>query len=105
MRGVIKKKLADKLTIITNIQGVSLSKSELSILAEIVYYSNNGSVTLDMTLTKQIRDKLNISPSLFSTAIHRLMEKKVIRKAGKTIVISPVYTSLESITELLIKFE
>jgi len=105
MRGVIKKKISEKLSILVLMQGIKLSKNELSIFSEVVYYSANGSLAMDVQLAREIRAKLNISASLFDTAIHRLSEKKVIRKNGKSIIISPIYSKAESITELLIKFE
>lgn len=104
MRGVIKKKLSERLMVFNQLQGISLSDTETLILSRIIYYSSNGSLVMDGQLIKDIRAKENIKESAFNTAINRLEKKRCFNKGGKTITLSPLYVKLEQFNEILIKF-
>ncbi len=97
--------LTDRIHIISALRKMNLSTTEASVLAQIITYSSNGSTILDVGLTKDIRTELNITSSLFNTAIHRLVEKRTITKQGKVVTLHPLYNKIDQITELLIKFQ
>jgi DNA-binding MarR family transcriptional regulator len=106
MRKVIKypKELstADKVNILSSLQKIGLSDTESAVLAEIIEHSQNNNITLSVSITKQIRDTLNISATSFNTSLHRLEQKGTIKKEGRTIILNPLYNKLQEITELLI---
>lgn len=81
-----------------------LSDTEINVLSELVEMSQGNSITLNVQITKQIRETLNISESSLNTSIHRLEQKKVINKEGKTIVLSPIFNDLLSLEGLVIEF-
>lgn len=94
----------EKVKILCAMTNKSLSENELYILSELIEMSQGNNITLSVQITKQIRDELNISSSLFNTGIHRLEQKKVLNKSGKTIMLSPMFNNLSELEGLLIEF-
>ncbi len=80
-----------------------LPNSELNLLLELLYLSVNNQLVLDIKTSRSIRNKLNMSPSLFSTNSYRLEQKGIINKNGKTITILPLFAGLND-EPILIKF-
>ncbi len=107
MRKIIKYPaelaLSDKVNILSSLQKISLSDNESAVLAEIIELSSGNIVALSVHITKQIRNKLSISASLFNTSLHRLEQKGTMKKEGKTIILNPLYNQLTVVTEILIK--
>ena len=105
MRQVIKKNfsLIEIIGIISALKKIQLSDSESAMLSKLIKFSNNNSVTLDVNLSRQIRDELKMTQSSFNTAIHRLELKKCITKEGKGIVLNPVYNRISEWIEIVIK--
>ena len=93
-----------KVFIICSLFDKQLSNNEINILSELVEMSQGNSITLNVQITKQIRETLDISESSLNTSIHRLEQKKVITKSGKTIVLSPIFNDLLSLEGLVIEF-
>lgn len=93
-----------KVFVICNLFDKQLSDNEINILSELIEMSQGNSITLNVQITKQIRETLTISESSLNTSIHRLEQKKVITKSGKTIVLSPIFNDLLSLEGLVIEF-
>lgn len=88
---------------ICTIRGQELSDSELSVLLSLIKYNNNNSLTLDVHLSRQIREELGIGQSLFGTSVSRLESKKCIRKEGKVIMLDPAFNRISEWKELVIR--
>ena len=82
----------------------NLSDNEINILSELIEMNQGNSITLQVGITKQIRDELKISASSFNTSIHRLELKKVITKSGKVIMLLPIFNNLSDLDGLVIEF-
>lgn len=95
----------DKIKVLCSLMSKHLSDTELSILSELIDMSQNNNITLTVSLTKQIRDELKITTSSFNTSLHRLEQKKVLNKTGKTIMLSPVFNNLSELDGLIIEFK
>ena len=93
---------AGKVGIISALQQINLSDNESAVMAQLIEYSNNNSITLSVYLSKEIRDKLSITATSFNTSIHRLEQKGTIKKEGRTIILNPLYNRLIDVTEILI---
>ena len=94
----------DKVQVLCSLLNKNLSDNEINILSELIEMSQGNNITLQVGITKQIRDELKISASSFNTGIHRLEQKKVITKTGKTIIINPVFNNITDLTGLVIEF-
>lgn len=103
MRKVIQLKRERLTYVLAHILGKQLSDTESLVLEKIIKYSPSSSFNLDVHLSKQIREELNITQSSFNTSISRLQEKNCIKKEGRTITLHPLFNNLSETKEILIK--
>lgn len=110
MRKVIK--YSDKqeyirscITTLCALRDINLSDSESAMMGKLISYSENNGLTLDVNLSRQMRDELKMSQSSFNTAIHRLEQKKCLTKESKGIILNPVFNRITEWKELVIRFE
>lgn len=94
----------EKVNVLCLLTNKQLSDTETNILSELIEMSQGNNITLSVQITKQIRDELNISSSLFNTGIHRLEQKKVLNKSGKTIMLSPMFNNISELSEFIVGF-
>lgn len=96
--------LKQKARIVSAVNNISLSDTELSVLTLLIEFSGNGTITLTGEISKQIRAITNVKEGAYNTAILRLGEKKAITKKGRDIILHPHFKDLEGITEVLVRF-
>lgn len=80
------------------------SDSELEILALLIQYSTNNSITLTVDLARQIRQSAGVGESSFSTHLFRLDKKGIMVRQGKTITFHPIFNKIQETEKLLITF-
>lgn len=83
----------------------SLSETELDVLAVILDYSSNNSVTLSLDVSKQVKQQAGVSDSSFSTSLYRLEQKGIIIRQGKTIQFHPAFSNIHSVDSFIISFQ
>ena len=108
MRKVIKYSDKDQfikscIKTICTLRNSELSESESAVVSSLIKYSTNNSLTLDVHLSRQIREELKMGQSLFGTCINRIEKKKCIRKEGKVIILDPVFNSISDWKDLVIR--
>lgn len=96
---------AKKIEILTYIAFGYVSDTELNVLRLIIAYSTHNSMSVDINISSTISSSLKITNSAFNTTLFRLNKRGVIRKQGKLITLSPVYSKIEDMDKLLISFE
>jgi len=94
----------EKVKIFCAMLNKNLSDNEINILSELIEMSQGNNITLQVGITKQIRETLSITASSFNTGISRLQEKKVITKSGKVIMLSPIFNNLSDLDGLVVEF-
>jgi len=96
--------VSTKIKTICAIKGIHLSETEIVALESLILFSDNGSLGITPLISKQIRCEMGITSSALNTAIFRLTEKGAINKQGRTVIISPVFNNIDSLTGVLINF-
>jgi len=96
--------LSKKIEVVSKLIYGDLPPNELNTLAAIITYQSNNSLFITPIISEQIRIKFGISKTGLSTSLHRLCEKKLIRKDGKTITLNPAFSGLNDMDKLLISF-
>jgi hypothetical protein len=94
-----------RIKILTKVFFGDIPEGEMKCLEILIKYSNNNSISLSGDIGKHIRSESGITESLFSTALHRLEKRLIIRRAGKTIFLNPVYNEITELGRLIIVFE
>lgn len=97
--------LEKRIKILTKVFFGEIPEGEMMCLEILIKYSNNNTLSLSGEVGKHIRTESGISESLFSTALHRLEKRLIIRRAGKTIFLNPVYNEITELGRLIIVFE
>lgn len=83
----------------------SLSDTELKVLAVILDYSTNNSITLTPDIGRQIKNEAAISETSFSTSLFRLEKKGAFTKQSRTITFHPVFSNIHTTEKVIITFE
>lgn len=83
----------------------SLSDTELKVLAVILDYSTNNSITLTPDIGRQIKNEAAISETSFSTSLFRLEKKGIFSKVSRTITFHPVFSNIHTTERIVINFE
>lgn len=81
-----------------------LSETELDVLAAVILYSTNNSITITSDIGKQIKSEINITDTNFSTSLFRLEKKGVFSKDSKTITLHPAFTGMHDCDKIYISF-
>lgn len=81
-----------------------LSDTELLVLAAVINYSTNNTITLTPEISKAMRNETGVSDTSFSTSLFRLEKKGLYTKAGRTIQLHPAFSNIHSMDKLSIIF-
>jgi len=82
----------------------SLSDTELCVLAAVILYSTNNSITITPDIGRQIKTDISISDTNFSTSLFRLEKKGVFTKTGRTITLHPAFTGIHDCDRISVSF-
>ncbi len=100
----IDRSIQKKINVIVNLICDGLSDSELNTLESIIKHSSNNTLFITPIVSKYIQDEFGITSSSFSTSLHRLEKKGIIKRSGKTVMIHPYFKDIASLDKLVISF-
>ncbi len=94
-----------RIKILTKLFFGEIPDGEAKCLEILIKYSTNNTLSLSGDTGRYIRSESGISESLFSTALHRLEKREIIRRAGKNIFLQPIFNEVNDLGRLVIVFE
>lgn len=97
--------LEDKVGLLCKLFFEQVSESEIKVLAGLISFSAQNTVTLSAAVTNQLKQELGVSGTLFSTCLHRLEKKGVYLRVDKTINFHKVFKDIEIADQVLITFK
>lgn len=104
MNRIVNIKADKRFEMTTQILYPDLSTSEKVTLKAILSYSVDSFCILSPEVSRAVKTACNLSDTAFTTNIHRLVKKGVIKKNGKTIHLPPSLHNLDKVEALVLKF-
>jgi len=83
----------------------SLPDTELRVLAVILDYSQNNSITITLEVARQAKLAADVTDTNFSTSLFRMERKGLFSKVGKTINFHPVFNAIHETERIVVTFD